>query len=272
VEYVEAYNWVDTFFIEKGHLFLRILNARWDRAWEVVDELVDFLRSYGIGKWAKLLDLGCGNGRFTVTLASRGYRVVGVDISPIYIADAWRKARMYGVLDKVGFRVGSVFDLDKMFVKGYFDSTLLIWTTIIGYYGDKELERKILKKIRHVTRDNGYLFILWTANYDLVSRRNTMCRLLSYIDDVDEDYCMVEKPSFDPVKAVIESTWIFYRKRNKDLLYVDEVKLKLRLYTLHELVEIAKDSGWELIAAYHDIRKNMYKPGLSGFNIVFKAV
>ena len=269
---MEAYNWVDEFFIEKGHLFLKILNARWDSAWKVVDDLVDFLRSYGIGKWARILDLGCGNGRFSIALASQGYRVIGIDISPTYIADAWRKARSYGVLDRVSFQVGNVLDLDRSFPRGYFDSTLLIWTTIIGYYGNKESDREILSKIRYVTRENGYLFILWTANYELLSRRATICGTPSYIDDIDKEYVLVEKPSFDPIQSTIESTWEFYRKRNKDLIYVDEIKLRLKLYTLHELVEIARDSGWELVAAYHDIRdKSTYKPGHSPFNLVFKA-
>jgi len=117
---MEAYNWIDEFFIEKGHLFLKILNSRWDSAWKVVDDLVDFLRSYGIGKWARILDLGCGNGRFSIALASRGYRVIGIDISPIYIADAWRKAGIYGVLDRVSFQVGNVLDIDRFFPRGYF--------------------------------------------------------------------------------------------------------------------------------------------------------
>ena len=270
---MEAYNWIDEFFIEKGHLFLKILNSRWDSAWKVVDDLVDFLRSYGIGKWARILDLGCGNGRFSIALASRGYRVIGIDISPIYIADAWRKAGIYGVLDRVSFQVGNVLDIDRFFPRGYFDSTLLIWTTIIGYYGSKEYDRRILEKIRNVTRDNGYLFILWTTNYDLISIRKSMCGLSNYIDDIDEEFVLVEKPSFDHVKAILESTWIFYRNRDRDLIYFDEVKIKLKLYTLHEIVELAEKSGWKLEAVYRSIKdKSPYKPGKSGFNIVFKAI
>jgi len=272
MDYIGPNNWVNEFFIDKGHLVLRVLDARWKDAWNVVDDLVEFLRSYGVGKWSRLLDLGCGNGRFSIALACRGYRVTGVDVSPIYIADAWRKARIYGVLDKISFHVGNVLNLDTYFPRGYFDSILLIWTTIIGYYGSKEYDRRILEKIRYVTRDNGYLFILWTTNYDIVAMRKSICGISNYIDDIDEEFALVEKPSFDHLNAILESTWIFYRKRSRDLLYYDEVKLRLKLYTLYELVELAERSGWRLEAAYHSIRdRSPYRPGKSGFNIVFKA-
>lgn len=49
--------------------------------------------------------------------------------------------------------------------------------------------------------------------------------------------------------------------------------LKLRVYTLHELVKIAEESEWRFISAYRDpATLTPYKPLLSGLNIVFKAI
>jgi SAM-dependent methyltransferase len=53
-----------------------------------VDNLVRVLRANGITDGARLLDYGCGTGRHAIELASRGYIVTGVDISPAMIAIA----------------------------------------------------------------------------------------------------------------------------------------------------------------------------------------
>ncbi|HEY7653515.1 MAG TPA: class I SAM-dependent methyltransferase [Methylomirabilota bacterium] len=47
----------------------------------------------GIGPGARLLDAGCGNGRYAVELARRGFVVTGVDRSPALLEEAARRAR-----------------------------------------------------------------------------------------------------------------------------------------------------------------------------------
>jgi SAM-dependent methyltransferase len=57
----------------------------------------------------RALDLACGSGEFSVWLARRGVDVVGVDISPIAIAQARELAAASGVSDRSRFEV---VDLD----------------------------------------------------------------------------------------------------------------------------------------------------------------
>ncbi len=71
------------------------------------------LESLGISEGSLILDLGCGNGRISVNLAKLGFRVVGVDISPIFIEDAVEKARLHGVEGRVVFRVGDARRVDE---------------------------------------------------------------------------------------------------------------------------------------------------------------
>jgi SAM-dependent methyltransferase len=50
---------------------------------------VDFLvKTLGVNVPARILDVPCGNGRHSVQLARRGYRVTGVDLSKEFIAEA----------------------------------------------------------------------------------------------------------------------------------------------------------------------------------------
>ncbi len=59
---------------------------------------VDFLeRGLQLRAGAAVLDVPCGHGRHAVELASRGYRVTGVDLSPDEIDEARRRAAAAGV-------------------------------------------------------------------------------------------------------------------------------------------------------------------------------
>ena len=265
--------WIREFFIEKGWLFLRVLEKMWERASEEALSVKKLLESLGVKENSLILDLGCGNGRIAINLAKLGYRVVGVDISPVLIKDAVEKARLHGVEDRVIFRVGDARRIDEELSGFFFDAVLLYWTTILGYYVDESIDIDILKKIRRIVQSSGYLLVLNTASYDLIVLRAGLLGVrVSYFNELDEELVYIDTVTFDPIRSILTSTWTFYKKVSRDLVYLDEISLKLRVYTLHDLVKIAENSGWQFISAYRDVDTlTPYKPLLSGLNVVFKA-
>src|SRR5258706_131819 len=64
------------------------------------------------GAGTRVLDVGCGVGRWSRLLAARGADVLGVDLSPTMIAQARRRAVAEGVGDRCRFRVQDVSNLD----------------------------------------------------------------------------------------------------------------------------------------------------------------
>jgi ubiquinone/menaquinone biosynthesis C-methylase UbiE len=70
-------------------------------------------------KQGRLIDLGCGTGRLLLAFASRGWRVLGVDLSEEMLTVARRKAATAGLaiellranLTELGFLADSSFDL-----------------------------------------------------------------------------------------------------------------------------------------------------------------
>ena len=55
-------NWINVFFIDKGELFLRMLNKMWEKADVEALGVKRVLESLGLGEGSLILDLGCGNG------------------------------------------------------------------------------------------------------------------------------------------------------------------------------------------------------------------
>src|SRR5438034_5549126 len=92
---------------------------------------------------ALVLDAGCGNGRHTVPLAEAGYRVVGLDRSPVMIGAA-RSAACAG--ERPRFLVGSYTALP--FEAQTFDAVLWLGTAL-GYEGEAG-DRQALRELRRV--------------------------------------------------------------------------------------------------------------------------
>ncbi len=101
----------------------------------------------------KLLDLGCGRGRHSITLAGRGYRVKGIDLSEEAIATAKKRAKRQGVAN-VTFEIRDMrHPLNELF-----DAVLNLFTSF-GYFLDDEENQKILSSAAGMLQKEGVFLI-----------------------------------------------------------------------------------------------------------------
>ena len=118
-----AHQWFETFFNGAAVDF-------WTRAMTPALTLgeVDFLeKALEVSPGARLLDVPCGNGRHSIELARRGYRITGIDLSDEFLAAArsqldadWRKGDMRSLeLESAAF--DGAFCFGNSF--GYFEHT-----------------------------------------------------------------------------------------------------------------------------------------------------
>jgi ubiquinone/menaquinone biosynthesis C-methylase UbiE len=85
-----------------------------------------------------LLDIGCYTGTEAVLLARRGFRVVGVDLSPKMIELARGKARRLRLGDRTRFEIAKASDLSSLR-----DSGVGSFDTAYSVYGTLNLEPRI---------------------------------------------------------------------------------------------------------------------------------
>lgn len=94
------------------------------------------LAALAIRAGARILDVGCGNGRHAVPLARRGYRVTAVDRSPRLLEKATEAKDRAGV--DVEFRLADMRTLPLLGAPLY-DAVLSVFTSF-GYFSDEENE------------------------------------------------------------------------------------------------------------------------------------
>jgi len=192
---------------------------------------VDFVEnSLGVEKGAVILDLACGAGQHAVELASRGYNVVGYDLSLAMLARAADEAQERQ--QKLNFLQG---DMREMAFEEMFDG-VYCWATSFGYF-DEERNLSVLQRIHRALRQGGML-LLDVINRDYVAPRSPS---LVWFEG-DGCVCMDDMHvDFFTSRLRVKRTVMFDDGRSRELDY------SIRLYALHELGKLLHDSGFKVV-------------------------
>jgi len=252
-------HWTEQMFIEKADMWLHWMNLGWKRAPMITRQIKKLLKKHGISR-GKILELGCGNGRISINMAKRGFDVTGVDISQQYIEDAGKKAARMRA--RTRFIRGDFRRIDK-FVRGKFDVAISIWTSL-GFY-DRSTDEKIFKKIAQLLKKKGIFLILYT-----MSRERLLQFFMPNLVEETTKYVKLNKAIYDSYHSVLNTKWLFYKKVNKDLIYENEIEFSLRVYALHEFVEMAEKAGLAFSEAYHSVETLEPARSDSPANLVFQ--
>ena len=133
---------------------------RFQRAEREVDFIVEAL---GLAAGASVLDLCCGEGRHTVALARRGYRVTGLDLSALHLRLARQAAKEAGV--SVRWHRADMRDIPW---EGEFDAVINMFTSF-GYLESGEEDFKVLMAVAGALKPGGR-FLLDTINREMLVR------------------------------------------------------------------------------------------------------
>lgn len=116
---------------------------------------VEFVeQELGHDRTRTILDVGCGTGRHAIELASRGYRVTGVDLSEAQLARAREKAEAAGVA--VDFRQGDARELEFF---SEFDLVMMVCEGGFSLMETDEMNFRILQGACRALKPGGKLVL-----------------------------------------------------------------------------------------------------------------
>lgn len=235
-------HWTERLFIDNASLYGAQLEERLERTGEEVEGLMRLFSEHGVPPGGMVLDLACGIGRHSILLAEKGYRIVGVDISPTYIERAGELAAERGVSCRVEFMVGDMRRVGKLLGdRGEsFDAVVNLFTSH-GYW-DEATDGAIFSQARELAKRGG-IFVIHTANRDYLVR-HFQARDVSYGEG---GRVMIAERRLDLENSRMFNVWRYYEQRGDDLKHLSTFELDHRVYSLHELVRQVEDAGW----SYH---------------------
>ncbi len=135
------------------------------------NRLIDCCQRLALRRWldvpagARVLDVGCGVGRWSCRLAARGASVTGVDLSPTMIVQAGRRAAAQGVAARCRFLAQ---DLAALELDGRFD--LILGVTVLQHILEPESLRAALQRLASYLAADGTLILLEAAPERAVTR------------------------------------------------------------------------------------------------------
>ena len=122
------------------------------------EQEVDFLvGALALEPGQRVLDAGCGPGRHSLALARRGIEVVGVDLSPDFVALATASAISLGVAEHARFEVG---DLRTLSFDAEFDAVICLCQGGFGLLGGGRDEGAVLERFAQALRPGGRLAVI----------------------------------------------------------------------------------------------------------------
>ena len=200
---------------------------------EQVRREVTFIEeSLGVAAGGVVLDLGCGSGHHAVEFASRGYGVVGYDLSLYQLALAADVAQERS--QKINFLQG---DMREMAFEEMFDG-VFCWNTTFGYF-EEDKNLAVAQRVFKALRPGG-MFLIDVLNRDFAAA-SAPCTVWY---EGDSCVCM-DDMSVDYISS---------RLRVKRSIILDDGRTKeslfsLRLYSLHELGKLLHEVGFRVTEA-----------------------
>ena len=192
------------------------------------------LNLLGLTPHARVLDLACGEGRYARALASRGFRLTGVDLSDELLEEARRRSPSVP-----GSPTYLRCDMRELPFRRQFDAVVCLFTSF-GYFDERSDDAKVLEGVERALVPGGRLLL------DLPNPEHVRTRLVAESEEHRGPYLLRLRRRLDDgaeggpyVRKHVE----IVDKRTGEAVF--EVEERVRLYPAQAIDEALRAAGLE---------------------------
>ena len=198
-----------------------------------------------------VLDLGCGNGRHSISLSNHFKLVHGIDISSenISLASENKKENLkFFISDMRNFDTNTKYD----YIFNLFTS--------FGYFKKNEDNIKVLKSCHYHLNKNGLLFIDFLNSEQIKKNING----LKETKDIGGIRFNIHKKIID--NYIVKNISIKDGEANYNF------QEKVQLFKIEDFKKMFEISGFEIISSYGDYQMNPYDPNSNRLILCAKKI
>ncbi len=211
---------------------------RWQMARRDTEPLVKLLR---LEPGARVLDLCCGPGRFSIELARLGFRVTSVDRTVLYLQEARMRARQ-AKLD-----VEFVHQDMRRFVRAQaFDACINMYTSF-GYFEDPDDDLRVCRHVHRSLRPGGR-FLIQAGGKEWLARE-----FLPRDWREEAGAFILEERKVLPGWTGLANRWVIIQKGR-----AHEFRFNLRIYSGGELSDVMMRAGFARVDLYGGLEGEPY--------------
>lgn len=219
---------------------------------------VNFLNN-GLKPGAKILDLACGTGDYSIALAKKGHIVDGIDLNGDMIKKAIVKAKE---LD-INFMVCDMTKVRAIIKDEKYDLIFCIGNSMVHLNNINEIG-EFISNIYNMLSDNG-IMVIQIINFDRIFKYNI--KALPIIEKPDEGISFYRKYDYENKDVLFFKTEIIHNNGSTQNKYNNSVALAPILYK--ELADIIKFAGFKDIQSYGGFNFSEYSE--DAYALVIKA-
>lgn len=190
-----------------------------------------------------IFDLCCGMGRHSLALTDAGYRVTGMDLSKVLLAEA----RKHDPEGRVTWLEG---DMRRIPAEGPFDAVVNLFTSF-GYFEEDEENGKVLREIARILKPGGRFII------DFLNPEAVIANLVPHSHRMDGDFHIDETRSIEG--GFVRKRIVLTEPGKPSRSYLEQVKL----YGLDDFRRLLEGTGLTIDEVHGRYDASEYVPSES---------
>ncbi len=201
-----------------------------------------------------LLDVPCGNGRLSLELANRGYRLTGIDISEEFIEEAKAATHTGGTPPQ--FFLG---DMRRIEGRGIYDGAYCFGNSF-GFLAYADMET-FLNGVARALKP-GARFVVETG----MAAESIIPKFEAHASHQIQDILVTINEKYLADESCIESEYIFERAGEKEIR-----NARHWIYTAAEIQRMLERAGFSILSVYGTLTREPYTLGADELFVVSEA-